>query len=55
MTHRRGAGILILISSAMCNCTGLPSDRNLDSGVEGIVLAGPQCPVPNSRAVAPDQ
>ncbi len=45
MTYRRGAGILILIASTMCNCTDLPFDQNLDSGVEGIVLAGPQCPV----------
>ena len=43
MTHRHGAGILILIAPAMCNCTALPIDLNLDNGIEGIVIAGPQC------------
>ena len=45
MTHRLGAGILILISSAACSCTGLPSLEDSNSGIQGVALAGPQCPV----------
>jgi hypothetical protein len=46
---------LIVFGTAACAASGTSPPKPLDSGVQGVTMVGPTCPVQQEAAACPDQ
>jgi hypothetical protein len=45
--------LVVLLAVALASCSNRPTTSNIEQGIRGIVVAGPQCPVESATSPCP--